>query len=76
MVDATIPREVVEFKLVITHDVYTGAFAIEGHNRNRLVTLGMLHFAEQLVRMEIGKQRMLEEVQNASRIALPHGGPV
>jgi hypothetical protein len=70
MADDSFPGDDVNFKLVITHNVVSKSFVLEGHMKNMLVSLGMLHYAEQFVRMEISRARMSEELQNAPRIAV------
>lgn len=58
------------YKLVISYNVVSKAFGMEGHADNLLVAQGMLTYAEQLLRMEIARRRMVEEMQNAPRIAV------
>jgi hypothetical protein len=62
------PADDANFKLVITHNVVSKSFSCEGHDKNLLVSMGMLVYAEQLIRMEIAKRRAIEEMQNAPRI--------
>ena len=73
MADMTIPQEAVQFDLVISHNVLSGAFEFSGHSKNRLVALGMLEYAKQLINMENAKQRMRDEMESASRILKPQG---
>jgi len=68
MADMTISQDAVEFELVISHNVLSGAFSVSGHSKNRLVALGMLEYAKQLVNHENIKARMREEIQNAPLI--------
>jgi hypothetical protein len=75
MADMTIPQESVQFELVITHNVLSGTFEVSGHSKNRLVSLGMLEYAKQLINRESLKQQILEDMKNAPRVALPGGFP-
>jgi len=61
----TIDQEAVQFELVITHNVLSGTFGIFGHSKNRLVALGMLKYAEQLINRESMKQAMLDDMKNS-----------
>lgn len=65
------PEDVSEFQLVIRHNTVTGAFSCEGSSKNRLVSLGMLEYARQLINRQNMKQVMLDEMKNAPRIAGP-----
>ena len=73
--DMTIDQEAVQFELVITHNVLSGTFEVSGHAKNRLVSLGMLEYAKQLINRESLKQAILDDMKNAPRIALPGGSP-
>jgi hypothetical protein len=73
MADVTIPQEAVEFELVIRHNVLTGEFEVEGHSKNRLVALGMLELAKQLINREGMKQAMLDDMAN-SPLVVPGKG--
>jgi len=73
MPDMTIPQEAVQFELVITHNVLTGTFEVAGHSKNRLVSLGMLEYAKQLINRESLKQSILDEMKNRPRV-VPSGG--
>ena len=75
MPDMTIRQEVVEFELVIRHNVLSGTFEVEGHSKNRLVALGMLELAKQLINREGMKQAMLDDMAN-SPLVLPGRGPL
>jgi hypothetical protein len=68
-----VPVEDVEFKVVLTYNVISKSFAMDGHSKDLLVSQGMLAYAEQFLRMEIARKRMTEEMQNTSRVALPPG---
>jgi hypothetical protein len=68
-----IEQEQVQFELVITHNVLSGTFEVSGHGQNRLVALGMLEYAKQLINHENAKQAMLDAMKNAPRVALPGG---
>jgi len=64
-VDMTVDQEAVQFELVITHNVLSGTFEVSGHSKNRLVALGMLEYAKQLINRESLKQAMLDDVKNS-----------
>ena len=64
----TIPQEAAEFELVIRHNVLSGTFEFEGHSKNRLVALGMLELAKQLINREGMKQAMVDDMQKSPRI--------
>ncbi len=63
--DMTVDQEAVQFELVITHNVLSGTFEVSGHSKNRLVALGMLEYAKQLINRESLKQAMLDDVKNS-----------
>lgn len=73
--DENFPKGSAEFKLTISHNTVTGSFTVEGHNQNRLVALGMLEYAKQLITRENAKQAMLDDMRNAPRIVPASGGP-
>ena len=73
MADVTIPQEAVEFELVITHNALSGAFSVSGHSKNRLVSLGMLEYAKQLISRENAKQALMDDMKNAP-LVVPVGG--
>ena len=73
MADLTFPEGAVEFELVITHNVLTGAFGVTGHAKNRLVALGMLEYAKQLIKHENMRQFIIDELKNRPRV-VPSGG--
>jgi len=66
-----VPVESVDFTVTIHHNVVSGQFEVTGWQTNRLVTIGMLHYALEMVRREGVKQEMLREMQNAPRIVHP-----
>jgi hypothetical protein len=76
MSDMTISQEAVEFELVITHNVLSGAFSVSGHSKNHLVALGMLEYAKQLVNRENMKQVVLDEMKNAPLVIPGKRSPV
>ena len=63
--DMTVDQEAVQFELVITHNVLSGTFEVSGHSKNRLVALGMLEYAKQLINRESLKQSMLDDMKNS-----------
>ena len=75
MPDMTIPQEAVQFELVITHNVLTGTFEVAGHSKNRLVSLGMLEYAKQLINRESLKQSILDDLKNRPMVVPPGGFP-
>ncbi len=52
----------------IRHNVLSGTFEFEGHSKNRLVALGMLELAKQLINREGMKQAMVDDMQKSPRI--------
>jgi hypothetical protein len=60
--------DAVEFELVIRTNVATGTFEVSGHGKNRLVALGMLEYAKQLINRENLKQALLDDMAGTPRI--------
>lgn len=75
MDEIKVPVDAVDYKLVIHHNVVSKAFDMTGHSQNLLVAEGILRYALRMVSMEIAKARMVEEMRNAPRVALPRGFP-
>lgn len=75
MADRNTADDAVDFNLVIHHNVVSKSFDMSGHSKNLLVTEGMLRYALRLVSMEIARARMVEEMKNAPRVAIPGGFP-
>lgn len=69
------PEDAAEFELVIAHNVLTGAFSVSGHSKNRLVALGMLDYAKQMITRENAKQALLDDMKNAPLILPGRGSP-
>ncbi len=70
MADLTVKRDTVEMRIVVTFDMLTGQFGIEGCDKNPVVALGMLGYALARVRRFILTNEILQDVKNAPRIAV------
>jgi hypothetical protein len=70
MAALTIDAEKVQMRIVVTFDVLTGEFGLEGCDKNPVVALGMLDFALSRVRRVLTTNDVLQEMKNAPRIAV------
>lgn len=68
----TVPVELVDFELTIHHNIVTGKFDMSGWSANAVVTLGMLEMALGMVKREILKREMAEQIAKES-LRLPPG---
>lgn len=69
------PKSENEMRVVVTFDMLTGEFGMDGADKNPVVALGMLDFALSRIRRVLGTNDVMREMANASRIAIP-GGPL
>jgi hypothetical protein len=73
--EAELRRDELTYQLVITFNVLTHEFRMEGFNEDPLIELGMLEWAKRVVQRAVVKGEMIEEMKNMPRIAVP-GGPL
>ena len=66
----TVKRDTVEMRIVVTFDMLTGPFGLEGCDKNPVVALGMLDFALSRVRRFLTTNDLVQEMKNAPRIAV------
>ncbi len=67
-----VPVESVDFTLTIHHNVVSGAFEVEGWERNILVTIGMLNYALDMVKQARARAEIQREMQRRP-VVLPPG---
>ncbi len=73
MDNLTVDRGKLEMRVVVTFDMLSGVFGLEGCDKNPVVALGMLDYALARVRRFIATNEILQEAQDRSRIAIPLG---
>lgn len=73
MGEAQLRHEQSEYQLVISFNTVTHEFEMKGFDKDPLVALGMLKWAEHKVQRAVSKQELIEEMQKAPRIAVPNG---
>lgn len=75
MGEAELRQEQATYQLVITFNVLTHEFGLEGFDKDPLVALGMLEWAKHKLQRTVAKGELMAEMNNVPRIAVP-GGPL
>ena len=70
MDNPTVDREKLELRIVVTYDLLTKEFALEGCDANPVAALGVLDYALSRVRRFLTTNDIVQEARNSPRIAL------
>ncbi len=75
MDNPTVDREKLELRIVVTYNLLTKEFALEGCDANPVVALGVLDYALSRIRRFLTTNDVIREAQESSRIVRA-GGPL
>ena len=70
MDNPTVDREKLELRIVVTYNLLTRKFALQGCDQNPVVALGVLDYALARIRRSLTTNDILQEARNYPRITL------